>query len=206
MLRKSLIALSVLFNLVGLYLILYKPDIYILQYSSLAICLVSVLVFTFERDFNFKLLQTFMIISIAGFFIEVLGVNSGFPFGEYFYGDSLGLKLFSVPIILSLNWLLLIYLSLNLASIFDISRIKKALLASLLMLFIDFTIEPIAAQLDFWYWLNQKAGLLNYFSWFLMSLLLSLFFLYRHEQRTNYVAVFQYFIYISFFIILNLSL
>lgn len=206
MLRRSLIIISLVFNLVGLYLIVNKPYLYILQYSAIAICLVSVLVFAYEKDFDLKLLRTFSSISIFGFLIEVIGVNSGMPFGEYFYGDNLGPKIFSVPIVLSLNWLLLIYLSWNLASIFPLSKIKQAFLASILMVFIDLTIEPIAARLDFWYWLNQSAGALNYLSWLLISFFLILFLISRHELKTNYVALFHYFIYTGFFIILNFVL
>lgn len=206
MLRKILIAISLLFNLVGLYLIANKPYDFILQYSPFAILLVSILVFAYEKNFNFKLLRTFVVIASFGFLIEVIGVNLGLPFGSYFYGDNLGVKFFDVPIILSLNWLLLIYLSLNLASVFHLGKLKQAAFAALLMLAIDFTIEPIASQLDFWYWLNNEANLINYFSWLVISFLLSSFYLSRHEQKTNYVALFHYFIYFGFFIILNFLL
>ena len=69
----------------------------------------------------------------------------GIPFGQYLYGDNLGIKFFDVPLVLGLNWLLLVYVSLNLVSIFKLSIFKQSLLVATLMLLIDSVIEPIAS-------------------------------------------------------------
>ncbi len=206
MLSNIIIFISLIFNLVGLYLIVNGTDNFILQYSSLAICFISILVFSFEKNFSLKLLRTFLFIAFVGFIIEVIGVQFGIPFGQYLYGDNLGIKFFDVPLVLGLNWLLLVYVSLNLVSIFKLSIFKQSLLVATLMLLIDSVIEPIASKLGFWYWIDGAAGFYNYLSWFIISFLAVLFFLTRHNIVTNKIAALHYFIYLIFFIALRFFL
>ena len=62
-----------------------------------------------HRDWNkyfvFFILFTFLV----GFFIEVLGVETGKIFGKYHYQTTLGIKIMQVPPIIGLNWLVLVY-------------------------------------------------------------------------------------------------
>lgn len=204
MLSNFIIFISLIFNLIGLCLII--RDNSILQYSSLAICFIAILVFSFEKNFSLKLLRTFLFIACIGFIIEVVGVRFGIPFGKYIYGNNLGIKIFDVPLVLGLNWLLLVYISINLVSIFKLSILKQSILVASLMLLIDFIIEPIASKLGFWYWFDGFAGFFNYLSWFIISFLFAFFFLSRNEVKTNHIAILHYFVYLVFFIMLGLFL
>src|SRR5689334_18557252 len=42
-----------------------------------------------------------------GFAAEVIGVHTGVPFGDYRYGSTLGARLFGVPIVVALAWMML---------------------------------------------------------------------------------------------------
>ena len=44
---------------------------------------------------------------IVGMVAEMLGVNFGYIFGSYQYGEALGWKLFGVPLLLGANWTIL---------------------------------------------------------------------------------------------------
>lgn len=48
-------------------------------------------------------------IFISSFLVEAIGVNTGRIFGEYSYGYALGPKLLNTPVIIGLNWFVLIY-------------------------------------------------------------------------------------------------
>jgi uncharacterized membrane protein len=200
---QILVLISFVFNLFGLYFISNDSFSYIIKYSPLAIIAMSIAVFLYEKKPSWKLLRTVFAIFIFTLFIEVFGVSSSMPFGDYFYGNNLGFKIFDVPLVIGLNWVTVLYLSLNFASIFNFSKTRTAIFSSLLMLMLDFTIEPICSKLDFWYWSNGSAGFANYFAWFAIALLLNSFYLSRHELKTNYVALFHYFIYLAFFVSLN---
>lgn len=56
-----------------------------------------------------RVLITGAFIAVASFFIEAAGVNTGQVFGVYSYGKTLGPALLNTPIIIGLNWFLLIY-------------------------------------------------------------------------------------------------
>ena len=58
-----------------------------------------------NNDFSLSFLKTILVVFIIGYFIEVLGVRFKFIFGEYFYGETLGLKILNTPLIMGVNWL-----------------------------------------------------------------------------------------------------
>jgi len=101
-----------------------------------------------------------------GYAMEVLGVATGFPFGDYVYGKTLGIKLFAVPLTIALNWLLLAYVCGFLANRLKVPNIIKVTLAALLMVGLDVLIEPVAIRYDFWSWAEGTPPLSNYLGWF----------------------------------------
>ena len=53
----------------------------------------------------------FAFIFLAGFVVEMIGTNSGLIFGGYTYGPTLGLKVGETPVLMGLNWIMMIYLT-----------------------------------------------------------------------------------------------
>jgi uncharacterized membrane protein len=49
------------------------------------------------------------IVALFGYFIELLGVHSGWPFGIYSYDSSLGLSLFGVPLVVPFAWVMMVH-------------------------------------------------------------------------------------------------
>lgn len=109
------------------------------------------------------------LIFLWGFFIEVVGVATGKIFGQYYYGNNLGIKLFSVPLVIGINWSLLVYSTAQVARVLLSSVFPAACAGSILMVALDFLIEPIAIKLDFWHWNNNTVPLQNYAAWFLVA-------------------------------------
>ena len=120
-----------------------------------------------------------------GFFIEVLGVNTGFVFGEYSYGKTLGLKLFNTPLVMGINWLNLSLASFGIISFFTEKKFLLILLSSLLMVSLDYIIEPIAINLDFWSWQNVSVPMHNYFGWFFGAIVVQILVVFS-EQKINF--------------------
>jgi len=56
-----------------------------------------------------QVIMTGSVIAVTSFLIEAAGVNTGKIFGVYAYGNTLGPKLLNTPVIIGLNWFLLIY-------------------------------------------------------------------------------------------------
>ncbi|WP_306639907.1 carotenoid biosynthesis protein [Sanyastnella coralliicola] len=138
--------------------------------------------------------------------VECLGVHTQFPFGEYAYGSALGPQLFEVPILIGLLWLLLLMGSLHLASRVSGNKIVKALISAALMTLLDFLIEPVAIEFNFWTWFGVEVPWNNYAGWFVTALILSFIAQIDKHFGNNKVAAVFFFIQVGFFGILNLLL
>lgn len=157
-----------------------------------------------SHSFPLKLTLIFLFIYIAGFWIEVAGVQTGLLFGHYQYGRSLGLKLFETPLLIGLNWVLLVYLSASVLDNFRIPAFLKITGASGIMLGYDIVLEQAAPLIDMWSWEGGEIPLQNYLAWFILALCFH-FLLYRSRVRLkNPLAVIILLCQVGFFLILFL--
>ncbi len=113
---------------------------------------------------------------LIGYFIEVIGVASGFPFGEYSYGRTLGFKVLDVPLLIGVNWFILSYGFGMLTAGLRANKFVKALVGALGMVGLDFFIEPIAIRFDYWAWAEHSIPLSNYLGWFVIAFLIQRLF------------------------------
>lgn len=136
---------------------------------------------------NNKKIYNFLAVAfLIGMSIEILGVKTGWPFGTYTYGSVLGPKVLGVPLTIGVNWFMLSY-SLGVIA----HRVTKSLplfllLGASLMVGMDFIIEPVAIQLDYWAWQGVDIPLSNYLAWWVISVIILYFFhrLLREEKNT----------------------
>ena len=144
-----------------------------------------------------------LVIYSAGFIIEIAGVNTGLVFGTYAYGPTLGPKLFYTPLIIGVNWLMLVYASLVITSRFIEKRYFRVIVAAVLMVVYDFVLEPAAIDLDMWDW-GGAVPMQNYLAWLVISLVL-VWFADRTGMvnRQNKIAAPLFFVQLGFFILLD---
>jgi bisanhydrobacterioruberin hydratase len=156
-----------------------------------------------EKDFR---LTFFIILSfLVGFGAEQAGVHTGLLFGNYSYGEALGPKWFDVPLLIGVNWFIVVYAagmlaeqlrhwagrSLPVAGKAAFSRwfgFSLVLDGALLATLFDWLMEPAAIRLGFWNWEGGQIPLLNYLTWFVLSLIL-LFVFRRLRLRFHPFAV-----------------
>ena len=58
---------------------------------------------------NYHSLFLWLSVFAIGMGVEIVGVKTGVLFGEYFYGNNLGLKILGVPILIGINWAVLTF-------------------------------------------------------------------------------------------------
>lgn len=158
----------------------------------------------FHRHWNRPFILFCILSFLTGYFAEVAGVATGLIFGSYYYGPTLGWQLLEVPLIIGLNWFMLIYSTGTICAQLKIPLVLKAMLASGLMVVLDLFIEPVAVAFDFWQWENDVIPWQNYAAWFIISVGLHLLFFLLPFQKGNRAAKFLYLLQLIFFVILCL--
>lgn len=142
---------------------------------------------------------TFGVIFISGLLAELIGVNTGLLFGDYVYGNNLGPKIGGVPLLIGINWAILVLCSAEIAKSFKFPLLFQAIIGATLMVFLDFFIEPVAPILDFWSWSTVDAPLFNFITWFILALLLNLFYISRKIEGNRNITIHIYLTQLVFF-------
>lgn len=156
----------------------------------------------FERDFLIFL----TIVYVAGFGIEFLGVHTGLIFGNYKYGETLGLKLADIPLLIGLNWVILVYsVGVSMHQFGVKNDTLRAGIGALILVILDLLIEPVAIQFDYWSWANGSIPTQNYIAWFVFSFACLLLFNRLKFAKVNPVAVVLVLAQFVFFIALNIT-
>lgn len=106
---------------------------------------------------------------ITGMVVEILGVETGIIFGEYYYGENLGAKFLGVPYLIGVYWAVLSFICAFIGKRLVSSRLGSALCGALLMVSLDFFMEQRASAFDFWHFENNIVPLRNYFTWYVVG-------------------------------------
>lgn len=120
-------------------------------------------------------------LSAFGFAVELIGVTTGFPYGPFYYGDSLGPKVAGlVPYLLPVSWapLVLGAAAATAPKGGTTSKRRRVLwvfYAAVLLVLVDGVLDPGAASLGFWVWPEGGAyhgvPATNYLGWLFSSTL-----------------------------------
>ena len=129
----------------------------------------------------------------------MIGVRTGIIFGNYHYGNTLGIKLLDVPVIIGINWMILIYCVGCIFHKIPGPIAVKSLMGAALLTGLDLMMEPIAMKYDFWKWNNSPIPAQNYVAWFVVSFLLLLIFHSLKFNKENKLAPSFYIIQLAFF-------
>ncbi|WP_321372006.1 carotenoid biosynthesis protein [uncultured Draconibacterium sp.] len=174
--------------------------------TPFALLLSSFIVGLFHSKFSAKTIFVFIFIYIASFIVELIGVNTGSIFGNYSYGHGLGIKLFNTPLIIGLNWLLLVYVSNSVMELSNWPLMLKIVGAAFLLLGYDVLLEQVAPQLAMWTFSESAVPVQNYLAWFLLALLFSLVINLLKINTKNRIAPVVFGIQALFFAMLLLTL
>lgn len=214
-------SIAILFHCIGLAgLLFFKTDFFIDSTPFNLLLSFSLLVWT-QTQKNIAFFLFMAIVFIIGFFSEAVGVNTGLLFGNYSYGNVLGYKCLNVPLLIAINWFIIIYccgISTQMLLLKLINKIAAdtktpaPLLnavsviadgATLAVIF-DWLMEPVAIKLGFWTWHGDGSiPLYNYICWFVISMILLAIFHFCKFNKKNKFAVNLLLVQAMFFLILR---
>ena len=203
---SRLIFILVVLHLVGAVGLVTEYRAFINDLTPLHLLISAVILLIGYHKFHERIVLGFVVAYLVGFFVEMFGTNTGVLFGEYLYGGGLGPELVNTPLLIGINWFILIGSTAAIAEQFKIAWWLKAIVASALMVFADFLIEPTAIELEWWTWYNDTVPLQNYITWFVTAMVIHTIWQKLHFEKANKVGVVLYIIQIVFFLFLYFAL
>ena len=180
----------IIFYTVGVSAI-YIPftSAFFISLTPLALLLSFGVLMLFHRDFRLKTMLIFAFIFLAGFLVEMIGTNSGLIFGGYTYGPTLGLKIGETPVLMGLNWIMMIYLTATPVRKLKTHPLIKVFLSSSLMVAYDVVLEQVAPAIKLWSWSGDIIPLQNYVAWFVLSVIFHTLFISAKVKVKNELAL-----------------
>lgn len=157
-----------------------------------------------EVKLTLSKLVLFLICFLFGYTIEFVGTKTGVIFGEYTYGDGLGLKILDVPLLIGLNWFFMVYTSLAVTSKISKSPWVQTLLAPVFMVVYDYFLEPFAMKNEMWFWSGNEIPLQNYIAWYFGGLFLCAVAVWGKFELKNRFAAGLFVVQVLFFVLLFL--
>ncbi|NJL75319.1 MAG: carotenoid biosynthesis protein [Saprospiraceae bacterium] len=182
--------LLIIFYIIGLVGIGFTDHEAFVKLTPINLLVSLGIILWYQPKWTLQVVFFLFVCYLVGFTVEVVGVNTGLLFGNYQYGTVLGIKVWSTPLIIGVNWILLIYSTGMCSNFFlqKINHLQKALLGATIMVVLDVLIEPVAIALDFWSWESGVVPLQNYLMWWIVSFALLYAFHFSLPNMQNKVA------------------
>jgi len=216
--------IALLFHISGFIGIVFTPyKSWFIQNTPLTLSIMAVLVVLTQEKKQPAFFVFATVCFVTGFIVEMIGIHTGYLFGNYTYGQVLGIKFSGVPILIGINWFIIIFCSNSMIhqltnwvesrlgmedSPMPATLTKWSIIfdAALLAVVFDYILEPVAVKLGFWNWQYSHIPAYNYVCWFLIAALLSWFFNLFNFNKNNQFAVHLFIILSLFFLALRLCL
>lgn len=214
-------AVALFFHIIGLCGILFYDQELFASLTAFNLLLSAGLLIYTQKEKNVSFFLFVFVCSIVGFAVEYIGIHHHWLFGDYVYLKAMGLQWQHVPLVIGVNWFIMMYccgVSVQMFLNYMWNRLRSEdqpirknvgfvaviLDGALLATFFDWIMEPVAVKLGYWEWLGDGAvPMLNYVSWFGISAVLMLFFRLLSFHKNNQFAVNLLLIQLMFFLILR---
>ncbi|MGL6267377.1 MAG: carotenoid biosynthesis protein, partial [Chitinophagaceae bacterium] len=153
--------IALLIHGAGLLGMIWVDEYWFARMTPLNLLLMFFLISWSQPDRKISFFIFVAISFLVGMISEVIGVHTGLLFGAYAYGSIMGLQVANVPLIIGLNWFVVLYSALaamhffidqftnknNLSKSSSANRpmsIKLIFSGALLAVFFDWVMEPVA--------------------------------------------------------------
>ena len=128
-----------------------------------------------------RLVKFVSIALLATIMIEILGVQTGIPFGEYEYDLArLGPTVFEVPLLIPFAWFMMLYPSWLVVNELVQTKVPAVLMGALLMATWDLYLDPQMVNEGYWTWFvsgvpSKEIPISNFFGWLITAAIIFTF-------------------------------
>ncbi len=174
--KKTAIAILILLHIVGAIGFLSPLSDWFVFLTPVNLIITAGMIWIDTKPDGRGAFPIILAIWLMGYGVEILGVKSGFPFGDYSYGEVLGWKFFEVPPLIGINWLIVVWGGFSLSQTIGIGPKLRWLATPILVVILDYVIEPVAIHFELWTWENGVPPIQNFLGWFVVAMLMTLLF------------------------------
>jgi uncharacterized membrane protein len=164
--------------------------------------LTCLVLLAFHKKWTREFTVSVFLIAFMGFLIDVLAVKTGFIFGYFQYGSTLGFKFWETPLSLMAFWVTMVYCSRQIAEMVAKDTFVVSILAAALMLLLDYFVEPFAIRYGLWSWNEGATPLHNYMGLGISALVMQYIYCKSLKIPANKLSLVIYLIQLGFFITL----
>ena len=158
------------------------------------------------KNNQWELFIFFALCGLFAFFSEVIGVNYGILFGNYYYGDTLGFKILSVPVIIGINWMVILAGSISFSAIITKNKAAIIFLSTIFALIFDYLMEPVAMHFNYWNWENGTVPFANYLTWGILIFIFTSIYVLKRFAMNPTMPAFLFAVQLVYFLALNLAI
>ena len=215
--------ISVAFHIAGFIGIGFLQLPFYLLFIPVNLFLSAALIFFTQEKINAPFILFFLAAIGIGFGAEWLGIHTGLLFGDFTFGTAMGPQWQGVPYTIGIQWFVVLYSSGICMAMLHEKLLQNQLPGSkgvpafwvwvsmvadgtLLALFFDWVMEPVAMHLGLWAWEGGEVPGLNYATWWGTGALIMVFFQLLPFHRRNLFAVHLLMIQVMFFLLLRFVL
>lgn len=125
-----------------------------------------------------RLVKFVAIALVTTMIVEIIGVQTGIPFGTYEYDlDRLGPTVLQVPLLIPFAWFMMLYPSWLVVNDLVKVKIPAVLMSALLMASWDLYLDPQMVNEGYWTWFtsgvpSQEIPISNFFGWFITAVII----------------------------------
>jgi len=202
---RLLIAIAILFHIIGFTGIGILHNGLISSATPFHLLLMAGLLLASYSNEIKQFAKWAAIAYLIGFVAEAAGVHTGLVFGHYSYGTVLGPKLSGVPLLIGMNWVVVLIGAIAVASKFSDKPLQQSMIAAAVATAYDWVMEPVAVKLGYWQWQNGVIPMYNYLCWFIISLRIALL-ANKMKITANNFSLWLFLVQLVFFILLRIVL
>ena len=212
--------IAILFHAIGFIGILVSGNDFFVRSTPVNLLLMLALLFYTQRKITLGFTVFMLATYIIGVAVELIGTSTGLLFGNYEYGTVLGPSVSNVPLIIGVNWIIVIFcvgtsINILLNKIVDRMQLESGMVRPVIRSLsvivdgaiaataFDWLIEPVAVKLGYWQWQNNQIPFFNYVCWFAVSVVLLLLFQNLRFDKRNKFALNLLLIQAMFFLLLR---
>ena len=167
--HKLLLAIALIFHAVGLGGIAIFQSTLIMRSTPMHLSLMALLLLVSFAGQLRRFAIWAAITAVVSFWAEWVGVHTGMLFGHYEYGTVLGPRLLDIPLLIGLNWVVVVAGACSIAARLKGPAWLQIIVAAGLATGYDWIMEPVAIRLHYWTWLSREIPALNYACWALFA-------------------------------------